>query len=48
MLGVGVIRFVSILLVIALAALLWLAWSPRELLSACAGVPAPSFPEFVD
>jgi N-acetylmuramoyl-L-alanine amidase len=44
MLGVGVIRFVSILLVIALAVLLWLAWNPREL-SACAGVPAPDFPE---
>ena len=45
MLGVGVIRFVSILLALALAALLWLAWNPRELLSACAGVPAPNFPE---
>jgi N-acetylmuramoyl-L-alanine amidase len=44
MLAVGVIRFVSILLIIALAALLWLAWNPREL-SACAGVPAPEFPE---
>jgi N-acetylmuramoyl-L-alanine amidase len=42
MLLVGVIRFVLILLVIALAALLWLAWNPREL-SACAGVPAPNF-----
>jgi N-acetylmuramoyl-L-alanine amidase len=40
---VGVIRFVSILLVIALVALFWLAWNPRELLSACAGVPAPDF-----
>ena len=43
MLAVGVIRFVSILLVMALVALLWLAWNPREL-TACAGVPAPNFP----
>jgi N-acetylmuramoyl-L-alanine amidase len=43
MLLVGVIRFVSILLLIALVALLWLAWSPREFLSACTGVPAPRF-----